>query len=616
MITDSQLLSPGYMLEATGTLLDQTTDTMIPYDVNRVAPYLQRKILDYVDNPPRDADGFTKWLVVLASRQVGKSVCSALALYYYVAYRPNTYAAIITDTKERSEDLFRAINACHDEMEGSGYRSQSIPNRESRQITFKHHGKIRTLSAEQSNVGIGRAMSFGHLSELPFMPDAAGLWNGLYPAIVNRKNAPLIMESTPAQMSKPSAQWYQDMCISARTGEGRMDFLFAPFFSSLLNERTWLKDWTLEKAEIDMLDRFGPKHGEPISAPGQWRYLTLENLAFRRHAIMNDAEIKRHPDLFKVFYPTDTVTCWQQAGGAAIPAHALRRHLERILVPWTPHNGYQEYEDPKPGALYAIGADPAGWMGGDQASFQVLELWGDEWIQVAEFSSNTVLPVDFARKIIEVAERFNDAQVIVENNGVGLATLQMLELAMAPEGTIMRDEFGQEKRYHLKHLYYHVLAGGAGQKPGIPASSSTNKRGLAYLIDALMDNLTLRSELLVAQLQTYGLDKEVRASEKWDIINPGKVQRGRREKHHWDRVSSLIWTCYLARSMPQRYRPASAEKVAAEEALYNEAAKKGLTFNQEKALISARAKKERGRGRQRPTTKRTKYKPGKRSRNK
>lgn len=608
MITDAQLLDPGYMLEATGTLLDQTTDTMIPYSVDRVAPYLQRKILDYVGNPPRDEDGFNKWLVILSSRQVGKSVCAALALYYYVAYRPNTYAAIITDTKERSEDLFRAINACHKAMEGTGYQMPSIPNRESRQLTFGHLGKIRTLSAEQSNVGIGRAMSFGHLSELPFMPDAAGLWSGLYPAIVNRKNAPLIMESTPAEMSEPSAQWYQDMCISARVGEGRMDFLFAPFYSSFLNERTWRKDWKLEKEEIELLNRFGPKNGEPISAPGQWRYLTLENLAFRRHALINDAKIKRHPDLFKVFFPTDTISCWQQAGGAAIPSHALSRHLDGILIPWAPHNGYQEYADPKPGAIYALGADPAGWMGGDQASFQVFEIWGDEWIQVAEFSSNTVLPVDFARKIIEVAERFNDAQVIVENNGVGLATLSYLELAMAPEGTVMRNDLGVEKRYHLKNLYYHVLAGGAGQKPGIPASASTNKKGLAYLIDALMDTLTLRSELLVAQLQTYGQDKELQASEKWGIVNPGKVQKGRRSRHHWDRVSALIWTCYLARSLPQRYRPSTPEQLEAEDIVYSNKAKEGLTYNQERALIRDRAKKERGRGRQRAKNKRTKYK--------
>lgn len=589
-ITDQQLLDPGFMLEATGTVLDQSTDQMVPYDVDRVAPYLQRKILSYVGDTPKDDEGYNKWLMVLSSRQVGKSLCSALALYYHVAYRPGTYAALITDTKDRSKDLFRNILNCHDNMP-EAYKSPTIKSRELNQLTFAHNGKLRTLSAEQSNVGIGRAMSFGHLSELPFMDDPATMWNGLYPAITNRKEAALIMESTPAQMTLPGASWYQDMCNEAQMGQNRFEFVFAPFYSSMLNERKWHADWSLDKEELRLLERFGPKNGEPVSNPGEWRYLTLENLAFRRSTMANDAEVRRHPELFLVFYPTDAVTCWQQVGGAAIPAHALQRHIDSILVPWNPHNGYQEYQGPKESAVYVIGADPAGWMGGDQASFVVLEVWGDEWIQVAEFSSNVVIPVDFARKICEVAERFNNATVVVENNGVGAGTLAYLEQANKPEGTIMRDEWGVERRYHVKNLYYHQR--GIHAKPGIPASAKTNKEGLARLIDALMDNLTLRSDFLVKQLQTYGMDKEVEAGEKWGILNPGKTQKGRRERHHWDRVSALIWACFAATLAPVKYRPKSQEQLEREDQEAQEAIKKGLTYNEQKALERIRAREQK-----------------------
>ncbi len=552
--TEEELKDPGFMLEATGSLVDQSTGEIIPYNSDRVAPYLQRKILEYVKQPPKDSNGFNRWLVVLSSRQVGKSLCSALALYYHVAYRAGASAAIIADRKERAEELFRYVTNCHNNMPEE-VRPQTIPNRESRQLTFAHGGKLKTLSAESGNLGIGRALDFTQLSELPFMADAAGLWNGLYPAVVNRAEASLILESTPAHMSKPSAAWYRDMCMSARQDGGRFDFLFAPFYSSLLNERQWAPGDTLEGHEIKLLDRFGPKGGAPVSNPGEWRYLTLENIAFMREVMRDDAEVRRHPELFRVFYPTDPVTCWVQQGGGAIPGHVLEKHLSRPTVPWRPSEGYQEYENPEAGAQYVIGVDPAGLGGGDEAAFQVLKIWDDEWAQVATFASNLNDPLKVARKIVETAKRYNDAVVIAENNGAGLATIIPLQEATRSEGRWFVDAFGKEQKYFLKNLYYHKLAGKAQERPGIPATSRTKAEALNYLIDALMDKLKIRDQLTLEQLQSYNRDSEVAASEKWGILNPTSTMRGRREKHHWDRVSALAWAIYAARQMAVRYKP-------------------------------------------------------------
>ena len=555
----------AFMMEATATIVDQSTGDVVPYDPDKVAPHLQRSLLNYVSNTPKDDNGFNKWLVVLGSRQCGKSMVSALALYYHTAFRPGSTAAIIADLKERAEELFRYIINNHKYL-AEEVRPATIPNRESRQLTFDERmgGKIKALSAESGNLGIGRALDFTQLSELPFMADAAGLWNGLYPAIVNRAEASLIMESTPAPMSKPSAAWYRDMCMAARQEGGRMDFLFSPFYASILCERKWNKSWHLEDHEHELLNQFGPKNGEPISAPKQWRYLTLENIAFMREVLRDDAEVRRHPELFRVFYPTDPTTCWVQAGGGAIPSHALTRHLTRIVVPWKPVKGYQEYESPEASAIYVIGVDPAGLGGGDQASFQVLKLWADEWTQVACFASNMHDPYTVARTVIETAKRFNDATVIVENNGNGLATIMPLTAATDSGGTIIRNSQGTEKRYHLKNLYYHKLAGNAGVRAGIPASGKTKQEALNYTIDALMDKLVIRDELTLEQLQSYNRDAETAASEKWGILNPGRSMRGRRDKHHWDRVSALGWAIYAARVMPVRFRPKTADEVQAE----------------------------------------------------
>ena len=416
------------------------------------------------------------------------------------------------------------------------------------------------------------------------------------------------MESTPAELHKPSAEWYRDMCAEARKGMGRWQFLFAPYFSSSLNERPWDTAWKLTPDELRLLDRYGPT--DP-------RYLTLENLAFRRHTMRDNVKIRRYPELFNIWYCLDPVTCWVHAGGAAVPSHVLDTHLKRVVIPWIPGKRYMEYETPEPGAKYVIGVDPAGWMGGDQAAFQILKVWADDWgwEQVATFSSNEVDPPTFARYVIEAAERYNNAEVIVENNGVGLGILSLLELAADPSGMVMKDDYGNERRYHLKNLYYHALASGVKNKPGISANAKTNAEGLAALIDALMDMLVIRDEETLEQLQSYKRDKEVDANDKWKILNPGDTPKGRRSRHHWDRISALIWACFIARQQPLRYRPKTPDQIEEEQKAYNERMKNGITFNEQRAMEADMKRLKRGRekasrGGRSKYSKKSKYKKG------
>jgi len=554
-----QLRDPRVTVPEFCSVVDQRTEDIIQYDADRVCPRLQHSILGFMGDTPRDDDGMTQWLIVNASRQTTKSTTTALAMANLAEYTPGAFAAIIADKKERAEDLFRAIDISY-EYKPEEVRYPTIPNRESRQLTFTHKGKIRTLAANQENVGIGRGASYLHMSEVPFWNDPADVWFKMGPAFRNRQNAVIVMESTPAPMSEPGAEWYRDMCAEARKGHGRLKFLFVPFHESRLNERKWHPSWKPDGAEIKLLEKYGPPTGEePVSNPGS-NYLTLENLAFRRRVMEEDKLIRRYPELFFVFYPVNSITCWQQPGGGAIPAHVIEKHLERDMVTWNPaDNMYMEYEPPKADAIYVIGVDPAGFGSGDQASFQVLELWAEEWTQVATFSSNEANPPEVARYVLEAAKRYNNAEVVVENNGVGAGVLSILELASDYNGIVLVDQKGIERRFQLKNLYYHKR--GASSAPGIPASKRTNSEAMAAMIDALMDRLILKDAETIEQLRSYRRDKELEDSEKFKLLQPGKTGRGRRSKHHWDRISALLWACLVARDLPVRYKPKTEQEI-------------------------------------------------------
>jgi len=76
-----------------------------------------------------------------------------------------------------------------------------------------------------------------------------------------------------------------------------------------------------------------------------------------------------------------------------------------------------------------------------------------------------------------------------------------------------------------------------------------------------MDRLILKDAETVEQLRSYRRDKELEDSEKFKLLKPGKVGRGRRSKHHWDRISALLWACLIARDAPVRYKPKTQEEV-------------------------------------------------------
>lgn len=530
--------------------------TPTPYDPNAVSPVLQHTILDYFSDPNRDADGFTKWLLVVSSRQTTKTSTAVLSLANLVEYTPGSYGVLITDKRERSATVFRyAALSLKSKPEAVAY-PRMPSSKDVRHITWEHGGKFQTIGANDDNPGIGLAADFLVLSELPFWNNPGDVWSQLGPAFRNRKNSMVLMESTPAPMSEPGAEWFKDMAEEAASGHSRMDYLFVPFYMSRLNERAWRPEWNLTNDEIRLLERFGPPTGhEPLSAPGA-NYMTLENLAFLRLLPVEDPKIKRNPELQWVWYPKDDVTCWLVVGSQAFPSHTLDRHEGTAIVEWPKGGFYVEYDPPNPDALYVIGADPSGYGTGDPASFVVIEVWADEWRVVAEYETNQHDPVEFAYHLIKAAERYNHANVFVEANGVGAGPLSTLELASRSGGLEMTTPDGRRETLHIKNIFYRKI-GDLDGKPGVWSSRRTIDESMTAAVDALMDRLYIPSQELYRQLRSYRRDKEVALGETSRILDPETVGRKRRPKHHWDRVSAFLWACWGAKyHTPVRYKPA------------------------------------------------------------
>lgn len=516
-MTDAEKLAflrdPKRALPACGRVLDQATSQFVRYDPYRLTKTLQGSILDYFSDPPRTDDGQTRFLTVLTARQMGKSLTAEYACYPKAAYIPGWDHVTIADVGDRANYLHTRIHQLHAGWP-EGVKSPTIPNRESRQLTFNSNtgGKMRVLSAESGAVGIGQSPDSAHFSECPFWADFGGSMSLINPSIINRSNALVCWESTPLRAND---DWHLH-CQSAKKGDGRHLYLFAPFWDGYLNRRTWKAEWTPTLEELRLFEKYSP-------AGLEW-----DNLAFRRFVLDSDAELRRDPNKFNIFYPFDDLTCWPMGGGGAIPGHALQKHIDSPNLIRSERN-YIEFFKPDRECIYVIGADPCGYAARDHAAFQVLRVNDGEWEQVAAYSAHTD-PEKFARALMAVGKRFNNAMIAVESTGVGHGTLTLL------------------REWGYKNLVYDKNG-----LPGVPATAKSLEQWMAWTTDALMDELILHDYWTVDQLMTYRNDKQIEENQRSEMIR-GTANKKRRDRHHWDKVSALFLAISAARQAPKRQK--------------------------------------------------------------
>lgn len=508
------LQRPSMALPAYGKIQNIEDEDEIAFDPFAITKDMQQTLLHYIEQPPVDPNGYTRWLIVNKYRQGGASTTIADAFYCKAQYTPGWEHITTADKRERADYLFTRVNYL-DQRWPQELKEQRLTTGQVRSFRWHHNGSMLIQSGGSDGMGVGTSASSWHWSEVPMWPDARRQWSMLLPAIMNRKRAQFIMESTPYELHYPSSTFFMEMCQKARSGSSRFEYAFFPFWDGKLNRRAYRKGDVLSNEEIRLLEKYY-KFG-----------LRKEHLMFRRAILDEDPQISKNPELFGVFYPFDDLTCWMMGGGQSIKARHLSRHLDN-LVDFPHDHGYIEYSQPRSDGIYVIGADPSGYGVRDHASFHVFEIWAGEWRQVACYST-TCDPPALCDMLFKVGRKYNWAMINVERNGVGNGILGALELMEYP------------------NLYWETKS-----KPGLHKKSESQL--MAPLIEALNETFVLRDRDTVVQLRTYNSDRAVERTPEAEILSVGKAG-ARRARHHWDKVSALMMVPWPARIVSQRTPP-------------------------------------------------------------
>lgn len=168
------------------------------------------------------------------------------------------------------------------------------------------------------------------------------------------------------------------------------------------------------------------------------------------------------------------------------------------------------WEEPVPGAVYVMGVDTATGSGLDFSAIQILKLVSrDRFEQVCTFHDDRTLGGKFSQIIKDLSEWYNDAQIIIENNGPGGKVAEELWYTLDCQNVINTDP--------------HGIGTNANKASKLDACLLLQK-------EVARDSLIIRDSTTLKELTTF-----IEVSPNVFKATPGT---------HDDLVSALYWAVY------------------------------------------------------------------------
>jgi len=344
----------------------------------------------------------TRKNIVLKARQLGITTYVAARFFLQTVMRPGTVTVQVAHTQDSAEEIFRMVHRFWENLPEGVRHGALIKSRSNiRQIVFPRlDSEYRVATATDENAGRGLTIHNLHCSEVARWPR-----NGVETLAALRAAVPphgeIVMESTP---NGAGGLFYEEWLMAEETGYQRHFF-----------------PWWYEKSY-----RSGSR--KPLQSP-----LTDEEEALVKHWELTDAQIAFRRNTWATMrglapqeFAEDAVSCFKASGECVFDLDTIEKRLAGCSEPFSMNdNGrLMIWWPPQAPREYIVGVDPAGGgTDGDYACAEVIDR--TTGMQCAELHGH-LPPRELARKVSEVAHRYNKALIAVERNNHGYGVLAHL----------------------------------------------------------------------------------------------------------------------------------------------------------------------------------------------
>lgn len=435
-----------------------------------------QEILDKAVQAQRDTEGKIR-VIILKARQQGLSTYTGGYLYFSVSQQKARKAMVITHHADSTRALFDMTKRFHEHCPEILKPHTKYSSR--RELSFDIlDSSYVVATAGGDSVGRGETLTHVHASELAFWPksNADEIWNGLLQAVPNAPGTAVFVESTANGVSGI----FYDLWRGAVEGKNGFVPVFIPWYADPTYREPVPDKFERTPDEIELADLYD---------------LDDEQLMFRRRKVAQNGI-----DLFKQEYPSEPEEAFLTTGRPVFNLEKLQEQLketrdveERLALEGEDFVEHMRgelttYRKHDPGEQYIIGADVA--MGVSRGDYSVAQVLDSKKRQVATWRGQ-VHPDYFAEVLRALGFYFNEARIIVENNGHGILTCTRLG-----------------KDYAYPNFYTEVQVDKITDKETIKLGFSTTARTKPLIIDQLRaslreNELELNDKTTIREMLTY-----------------------------------------------------------------------------------------------------------------
>jgi hypothetical protein len=366
--------------------------------------------------------------------------------FWYIHTRIGRRAMVITHNEKTTQQLFNKAEIFHTNL--PELFKPILESNNKRELVFGTKNKntaeaglmsaVATATAGDKGSGHGQTIHCLIASELSRWQSSnleqvmSGLTNAV-PSGMDATGSIYIIET----VANYAGDYFHNRYMSAVDGRSRFEPIFLPWYLHHEYREPVIKSLHISEELREMQKRF---------------YLDDEQITWYHYKLLEteDDHPGRGEQMMRALYPATEDEAFIGSGGLVFPDEALMAVQQQVHDPirtmnvdsngFTPNDRgpFRIYKEPEKGRKYAIGADVGLGVGRTDSVIEVLGYPGYE--QVAEYSSNTIDPKDFAYQISQVGQYYNDALVAVEINNAGVLTNTELQ-EVYPSGNLYTWEY-------------------------------------------------------------------------------------------------------------------------------------------------------------------------------
>ena len=383
-------------------------------------------------------------------RQVGKTTTTVGYMLWCVLFQEEYSIAILANKGQLAQEILSRIQKAYEYL--PIWLQQGIIVWNKRNIELENGSKIYAYATSAAGVR-GGSYNLIFLDEFAFVQHnmALDFFQSTYPVISSGQTSKVIIVSTPNGLN-----------------------LFYKMWTDAIENRS-----TYVPVEV------------------HWSMVPGRDQNWKEETIRNTSE-----EQFRVEFETEFI------GSSATLVSGVKLRSLAFFNPIHSEEGLDIYEQPQKDRLYICTVDCSEGVDRDYSTINVIDVSQVPYRQVAKYRNNKLPLLFFPTIIYSLANKYNEAFVLIETNNVGQQVVDILHYDLEYENVYKIDH------HHIKG---QTISGGFKRSAnfGVKTTKTVKKIGCANLKTLVEnDKLIINDFDTIAELNTFVRQKDSYAAEE------------------------------------------------------------------------------------------------------